>query len=261
MFNAMAQVFGEPGRNATDEAYKKFRNLYIVTILSIAALAVIEGYSLSAFIPLKGLPWVWIVLIEALLLMLVVVIARWGNEKMDEFDRSRMAWRKGAVGEVVVAGILEGLPDPYIVINDYTKRFGNIDHIVVGPTGVFVIDTKNWRGTVLADGNGELLLNSKPTGKSEIRNLVRSTMDFHDKLKALTERDYFVRGLMVFPIAYVEAAYGTTSHIHCLRDDRVVEYIEDKTFSKSFSPEDVDRIKRAVLQLAGMDERFVRGEV
>ncbi len=28
------------------------------------------------------------------------------------------------------------------------RQFANIDHIVVGPSGVFVIDSKNWEGQV-----------------------------------------------------------------------------------------------------------------
>jgi len=48
-------------------------------------------------------------------------------------------------------------------------------------------------------------------------------MDFQNKLKALAEKDYFVRGLLVFPIAYVEAAFGSTRQVHCLRDERLVE--------------------------------------
>ena len=28
------------------------------------------------------------------------------------------------------------------------RRFANIDHVVVGPGGVFVIDSKNWSGDV-----------------------------------------------------------------------------------------------------------------
>ena len=252
----MAQVFGEPGRNATDESYKRFLKFVLVALITIASLCFLEGYLLSALAPIKGLPSGWIILIDVLLVVLIALIGKWGSGKMRVLDRSRMTWRKGAVGEVLVAGILEDLPAEYIVINDVTQRLGNIDHIVIGPTGVFVIDTKNWRGTVSADGKGELLVNGKPTDKSEVKNLVRSTMDFHDKLKALTEKEYFVKGLMVFPIAYVGAQFGSTSYIHCLRDDNVVNYIVDKTFSKPLAAEDIERIKRAALQLAGMDNGF-----
>jgi len=61
---------------------------------------------------------------------------------MDALDRDRMSWRKGALGEWLTEETLKSLPDGYVVINDVTQKFGNIDHVVIGPTGVYVIDTK-----------------------------------------------------------------------------------------------------------------------
>jgi hypothetical protein len=69
---------------------------------------------------------------------------------------------------------------------------------------------------VKADGQGELLLNGQALNKPPIKGMLGAVMDFQSKLKALTERDYFVRGLMVFPNAYVKANYGSTRQIHCL---------------------------------------------
>jgi hypothetical protein len=127
---------------------------------------------------------------------------------------------------------------------------------VVGPTGVYVIDAKNWTGSVKADGQGELLLNGKPLPKPVIKALLGAVMDFQGKLKALTETDYFVRGLIVFPNAYVEANFGSTREVHCVKNDRLVAYLQNQTFSRKLAAADIDRIKRATLQLAGMDERF-----
>lgn len=65
----------------------------------------------------------------------------------------------GAEGEERVEKELSKLPDTYSVINDYKRQFHKpiydrknddrihsiqIDHIVVGPTGVYLIETKNW---------------------------------------------------------------------------------------------------------------------
>lgn len=101
-----------------------------------------------------------------------------------------------------------------------------------------------------------MLLNGKPPDKAAIKNMLGAVMDFQNKLKALTENDYFVRGLLVFPSAYVEADFGSTRHIHCLRDDRRVDYIQNKTFTQSMSSDDIERVTTGTLQLAGMDKRF-----
>ena len=65
----------------------------------------------------------------------------------------------GAEGEERALQELSKLPDSYTVINDYRLKFakpiynrrGNdriysvqIDHIVIGPTGIYLVETKNW---------------------------------------------------------------------------------------------------------------------
>lgn len=65
----------------------------------------------------------------------------------------------GAIGEEKTIGELAKLSEEYVVINDFRKRFQRpiynrqeddriysvqADHLVVGPTGLFVIETKNW---------------------------------------------------------------------------------------------------------------------
>lgn len=74
---------------------------------------------------------------------------------IDEIDN----YIYGALGEQKVVKELEKLPDDYILINDFTCSFNpaiynhkendyiksvQIDHILVAPSGVFLIETKNW---------------------------------------------------------------------------------------------------------------------
>jgi hypothetical protein len=255
----MAQVFGEPGRNAAEQSFRQTKQVLGIAVCTIAAIAVIVGYMLGARFSYLRLPPGIVLGIGSVLLVAVCLVGKWAEDKIDSIDRERMAWRKGAAGEALVAGILATLPGEFVVVNDITKRFANIDHIVIGPTGVYVVDTKNWKGTVSANGSGELLLNGKSFEKPTIKATLRAVMDFQNKLKALVEKDYFVRGLIVFPMAYIEANFGSTGHIHCLRDDRVIDYIENQTFSAKLDSNDITRIKRATLQLAQMDEQFVMG--
>lgn len=69
-------------------------------------------------------------------------------------------WEKGLVGEQTVAGELEKLPNNYYVINDIivynNNRKAQIDHVVVGPTGVFAIETKTMGGNLRPHPNGWL---------------------------------------------------------------------------------------------------------
>ena len=60
-----------------------------------------------------------------------------------------LVWAKGIEGERKAAEYLAPLEaDGFIVLNN--RRIpgskGDIDHIVIGPTGIFPIETKNWSG-------------------------------------------------------------------------------------------------------------------
>ena len=62
----------------------------------------------------------------------------------------------GAAGEVTVAGIMDALtPEGYHVLHDrcLPGSAANIDHVLIGPAGVFVVDTKNWSGELAIEGN------------------------------------------------------------------------------------------------------------
>ena len=65
------------------------------------------------------------------------------------------SWNKGIKGEYIVAKYLNQLPEDYFVFNDvkFPGSYGNLDHIVVGPTGIYVIETKNYKGFFLVKGN------------------------------------------------------------------------------------------------------------
>ncbi len=65
------------------------------------------------------------------------------------------SWNKGIKGEFIVAEYLNQLPEDYFVFNDvkFPGSYGNLDHVVVGPTGIYVIETKNYGGFFLVKGD------------------------------------------------------------------------------------------------------------
>lgn len=56
-------------------------------------------------------------------------------------------WRRGADGEVATAAVLARLSRRWVVLHDRAVpgSRANIDHLVIGPTGVWVVDTKTVR--------------------------------------------------------------------------------------------------------------------
>jgi nuclease-like protein len=63
--------------------------------------------------------------------------------------QSTRAWERGSIGEQKLAEALAGI-DGLTVLHDRRVHGtrGNIDHIIVGPAGVFVVDAKRYEGLI-----------------------------------------------------------------------------------------------------------------
>ena len=81
-------------------------------------------------------------------------------------------------------------------------------------------------------------------------NVRKKSDELREQILVLTRRDdLFIRGLMVFPKACLEAR-AETRNIHCLNVEKVYDYF-DKC-PKSLQPNEVERIARAVTCVADM---------
>ncbi len=71
-----------------------------------------------------------------------------------EMQDAVYAKSKGYVRERTVGAVLAQLPDSFQVFNDIDLDGENADHVVVGPTGVFSVEVKHYKGQVKARPNG-----------------------------------------------------------------------------------------------------------
>ena len=88
---------------------------------------------------------------------LVALVTGWGLRFRPSPDA--VAWRRGAAGERRTARLLDPLErHGWAILHDLALpgSRANVDHLVVGPGGVFVIDSKHYRGRLQLDGCGRL---------------------------------------------------------------------------------------------------------
>jgi hypothetical protein len=252
----MAQVLGESGRYASQEEIKKIRQHYLVIIAVMAIIGGILGYLFCLQFQVGKISSLAIFCTELILLCVIWLVDRIGFRRLNELEKKRAAMRKGTTGENAVAHILKDFPEDFRVINGLTTPFGDLDHVVIGPTGVYIIDTKNWKGVVVADGKGELLLNGKPTDKATVKPLVARMMNVKEKIKTLCNLDPFFKAILVFPIARVDAGWGKTGSANCIRDDQLWKHIVENEFAKRLDTKAIDLLAQAFLALATMDKEF-----
>ena len=221
----MARIHGTAGKSAFQIAARKREKVLCGMLIAIMVFTACIGALWGATL------WkcAWISCAAILILAGLLVCARWWSRKFEliveeNFRESRL-WQRGYEGERVVGELLESsLPDTFHVFNDvhFPGRTANIDHIVIGPSGIFVLDTKNWRGTVsLSDDGKTLFINGEPDKNNTVNVALSAALDVRDKLRTLTNKDYFVKSILVFPRAKVSPRFNTTVELQ--QDDYLID--------------------------------------
>lgn len=75
--------------------------------------------------------------------------------KAADLESQAANWERGAEGERMTAAAMASLPADWVVVHDLhvPGSRANVDHVVVGPNGVWVVDSKAYSGTYrLGDG-------------------------------------------------------------------------------------------------------------
>ena len=137
---------GHPGRSARTN-YRRRRAAELAawtcSLTWRAPLVLAAGLAAVALAAQAGLPR------AGLAGLAVAALVGWGL-RFRPSSQAR-AWQRGAAGEQRTARLLDRLGrDGYVSFHDLAMPHSaaNLDHLVVGPSGVFVIDSKNWRGQV-----------------------------------------------------------------------------------------------------------------
>jgi hypothetical protein len=106
---------------------------------------------------------------------------------------------KGWVGETVVSTVLSKLPrTEYRIINNVMLKTNRgttqIDHIVVSLYGIFVIETKNYKGWIIGNDNSEQWTKNMYGKKYPFRNPIKQNWGHVKALEDLLElsADYFI---------------------------------------------------------------------
>jgi hypothetical protein len=123
-------------------------------------------------------------------------------------------WRAGLFGQKAVEITLSELDDKFYLINNLSLPFKNcdIDHLIIGPNGIFLIETKNYKGEVSCNGDvweyqkiGKMGGFYKGHISNPSRQLKRNIWELKSYLDKKSKRlfgenlfPYWIQGLVVF---------------------------------------------------------------
>lgn len=109
------------------------RTIFALGVLAVATTACGRAFGLHSALFIGS---------ELALLITMFCVSRFVLPLVERRDR-------GATGEEQVGGLLDQLDDErWSVIHDASFGRGNVDHIVLGPAGVFTVETKSHPGPV-----------------------------------------------------------------------------------------------------------------
>ncbi len=109
---------------------------------------------------------------------------------------------------------LQKLNESYYLLNDVVlyPKVGNIDHLVLGPNGLFVIETKNYKGKISCYGDkwqhhyDEISYPLSSISKQAKRNAVLLRRFLEEKYHSGLFKNIWVNALVVFVNPHVELA-------------------------------------------------------
>ena len=171
-------------------------------------------------------------------------------------------YKSGLTGErAVVKNISDKLSSDYSIFNDVLlkdqKRGGNVDHIIVGPTGIFVMETKNNKGVVAYNGYNWKGIRGNPSQQA-----VSNTFRIKDILKnceVFKEKALYVNAVVLFTNSKIDLKISkdpewcNVLQIRKPADSSLSDYIKNEPIR--FSDKEITAIEQSLkIRIGNYDE-------
>jgi hypothetical protein len=184
-------------------------------------------------------------------------------------DALRGQLRAGLRGQRRMVKLLSPLDDSYYLINNLKLpgRADDVDHLLVGPNGIFALETKNHRGRIFAE-NGQwyqakLSRNGRPQPKNPIRDPVQQLKRNIDYLRTCINRTdpdlsrrtrLWIEGAVIFvnPAASIDLPPTVEQHLPfpVLRARDLPGYVLEHVPRRPLTKQDVRAIVGMMSHLA-----------
>jgi hypothetical protein len=205
-------------RTAGQHARATVRRLRMRTLVTLGVLAVATALLGRTF----GLHDLRFLGSEIALLASIFVISRYVLPLVERRDR-------GATGEEQVGDVLDKLAGKdWRVIHDASLGRGNVDHILIGPAGVFTVETKSHPGPVRVGRVHGATLSQAQAQRKAIERVTGMR----------------VEPLIVYSDAWVDRPLARRKGVRVLPARMLRRYLERR--AATLTPEDIERARRLV---------------
>jgi hypothetical protein len=237
-----------PGQSVREQRVDIVFDKLMAPMFVAIMLAVLAGMDLLRyFFPSKPNPWV-----SVICALLALVFMVWQFRQY--WPKIRML-KLAEDGEKAVGQLLENLRSGgYAVFHDLVGTDFNVDHVLIGPAGIFTIETKTWNKpgkgspTITFDGTELLAAGYEPDRNPVIQAKAQASW-LQRLLAESTGKTLPVRPVVLFPGWFIEDSRSSRKDLWVLEPKALSGFLAKEP--SVVAPEDV---KLAAFHLS----RFIR---
>ncbi|MDR3642655.1 MAG: nuclease-related domain-containing protein [Candidatus Doudnabacteria bacterium] len=183
------------GRNSRYLIWGDLKNYIYAVGLVLSVLVIVWAFLKSS----------WVLAAPFAALIGIFILVRLADPLLMHFRRKSDKYYRGFAGEVAIKQVLKELSDDYIVFQDlkFPGLRGNIDFVVMGPTGIFTLEVKSHYGEIGFNGR-DLTLNGRLFPE---QNILKQGYAEALRLKNYI-RDSAGREVYIIPVIVFSRGYG-----------------------------------------------------
>jgi hypothetical protein len=212
-----------PGQSVRDELDKILNDdvaAYLAVVVTVALLAGWEWFRLLSHLPPQPI----------VITIVAVAVICFCTLRITKARKDIRMLAQGEKGERRISELLRPLrAKNYVTFDDLITNQGNVDHVVVGPGGVFAIETKAYNvfgaGRASVRENGRLMLNAKEAIGDPLKQARSSAALVSEELERHLRRKFWVQSVLILPGWKIDSPSHETD----------VVVLSDKTIPEFFS--------------------------
>jgi hypothetical protein len=164
-------------------------------------------------------------------------------------------WKSGINGEkAVIKNLSDKLSGEYSIFNNVLladgKRRGDIDHLIVGPTGIFVLETKNNKETVNYNGYNWSGITKNPA--TQVESNAFRLKDLLKRCNVFATREPYVHAIIVFSNKKIKLKLSNEANLKWSKvlkisnqsDKSLSDYITNRPLA--LTPSEIEQVEQFI---------------
>lgn len=209
----MAKFYGDSDRHLRYKDLEYWVWAGVLALLPFVALFILLRYFTSSFSAVG----------VAVVLVLTIVVIKIFDPLVYRLKRTSSKYYRGWSGERDISRLLQDLPDSYSVFRDVRigDHKGNLDFVVVGPGGIFILEVKAHGGDIGYNGYALTVNGHTFADKNFFNQIHGQTWALKNYLEAHGAGGAYIHSALVFsnPHAQAHFGYNLVNRVYIIQKD------------------------------------------